>query len=71
MNEQKNVNNVQEEELRVKAMEHDVSDIPEVDVKMTYHAIEDGVVGTYHKIEDAVVGGYKKIEDGIVGGFPR
>ena len=55
----------------VKAMEHDISDIPEVDVAETYKAIEDGVVGAYQAIEDAVVGGYKKIEEGAVSGFNK
>ena len=55
----------------VKAMEHDISDIPEVDVTEAYKTIEDGVVGTYQAIEDAVVGGYKRIEEGAVSGFSK
>ena len=55
----------------VKAMEHDLSDIPEVDVAETYKSLEQGVVGTYQAIEDAVVGGYKKIEEGAVTGFNK
>ena len=55
----------------VKAMEHYISDIPEVDVVEAYKTIEEGVVGTYQKIEDGVVSGYKKIEDGAVSGFTR
>ena len=55
----------------VKAMEHDVSDVPQVDVEKTYKSIEQGVVSTYEKIEDAVVSGYKKIEQGAVSGFHK
>ncbi len=55
----------------VKAMEHDMTDVPEVDVKQTYQAIEEGVVGTYKKIEDAAVSGYKKVEQGAVAGFRK
>ena len=55
----------------VKAMEHDATDIPEVDVVSAYKAIEHGVVGTYQKIEQGVVGTYQKIEDGVVGAFEK
>ena len=55
----------------VKAMEHDITDVPEIDVKQTYQAIEEGVVGTYKKIEDAAVSGYKKVEQGAVSGFRK
>ena len=41
------------------------------DVKETYQAIEDSVVGTYQKIEDSVVDSYQKIEDGAVNGFRK
>ena len=41
------------------------------DVKETYQAMEDGVVGTYQKIEGGVVSGYQKIEDGAVNGFRK
>lgn len=71
-----------QEELRQKAMEHDVSDVQEMDMKeagrtieesvvSAYQKIEDGVVSGYKKIEDAVVGGYKKIEEGVVEGFAK
>ena len=55
----------------VKAMEHDISDIPDFDVTEAYKTIEDGVVGTYQAIEDAVVDGYKRIEEGAVSGFSK
>lgn len=71
MNEQRNVNPMTEEELKAKATEHDMTDVPEIGLKATYQKIEDGVVGTYQKIEDTVVGGYKKIETGIVEGFTK
>ena len=54
----------------VRAMEHEPA-LPEIDIKKTYTAIEDGVVGTYEKIEDAFVSGYKKIEEGAVSGFQK
>ena len=71
-----------QEELRQKAMEHDVSDMQDVDFEQmsksveegavhVYHKIEDGVVGGYKKIETAVVDGYKKIENGVVDGFNK
>lgn len=71
-----------QEELKQKAMEHDMSDVQKIDLKevgqavgegavSAYQKIEDGVVGGYRKIEDAVVGGYKKIEDGVVEGFTK
>ena len=41
------------------------------DVKETYKAVEDGVVGTYKKIETGVVDGYQKIENGAVTGFRK
>ena len=55
----------------VKAMEHDIPDVPDVDVTEVYKAVETGVVGAYQAIENAVVGGYKKIEEGAVSGFNR
>ena len=75
------MNNTQEE-LRQKAMEHDMSDAQNADLgeaaKLVeegavsgYRKIEEGVVGGYKKIEDAVVGGYKKIEEGVVEGFAK
>ena len=55
----------------VKAMEHDMTDVPGVDVEEAYKSIEQGVVNTYEKIEDAVVSGYKSIEKGAVSGFQK
>ena len=55
----------------VKAMEHDMTDVPGVDVEEAYKNIEQGVVSTYEKIEDAVVSGYKTIEKGAVSGFEK
>ena len=54
----------------IKAMEHEPA-LPEIDVKETYVAIEEGVVGGYKKIENTVVGGYKKVEQGAVIGFRK
>ena len=64
-------NQAAEAAYKQKAMEHDISDMPEVDVEKAYRAAEDGVVGAYQKIEDAVVCGYKKIETGVVAGFTK
>ena len=61
----------QNEELKQKAMEHDMSDAQAADIQEAGKVIEEGVVGAYQKIEDAVVGGYKKIEDGVVGGYKK
>ena len=55
----------------VKAMEHDVTDLPQVDGVKTYEAIEHGVVDAYQKIEKGVVSGYKKVEAGTVSGFRK
>lgn len=55
----------------VKAMEHAVTDVPEVDPVAVYKSIEHGVVDTYQKIESGVVGTYQKIEDGVVGAFEK
>ena len=63
--------NCMQEELKQKAMEHDMSDAQAADIKEVGQVIEEGVVGAYQKIEDAVVGGYKKIEDGVVGGYKK
>lgn len=63
--------NKNQEELRLKAMEHDVSDVPEIDFKEVAQAVEEGAVGAYQKIEDGVVGGYKKIENAVVGGYKK
>lgn len=75
---EQNKMNPETEAYKQKAMEHDVSDIPELDLeaaekglKGTYHMIEDAVVEGYKKIEDGVVGGYKKIETGVVEGFTK
>ena len=52
-----------EQEEKIKAMEHDMSDASQ--------AMETGAQDAYQKIESAVVGGYRKIEDGVVGGFNK
>lgn len=78
---EQNMNRTQEE-LKQKAMEHDMSDAQNIDLKevgqtieegavSAYQKIEEGVVSGYKKIEDAVVEGYKKIEDGVVEGFAK
>lgn len=75
-------NHQTQEELRQKAMEHDISDAQDIDLNAVgqaveegtvsaYQKIEQGVVDGYQKIEDAVVGGYKKIEEGVVEGFTK
>jgi len=53
----------------VKAMEHDITDVPAVDPVEAYKAIEKGVVDTYQWIEDGVVGAYQKIENKFVEKF--
>ena len=63
--------NKAQEELRQKAMEHDMSDAPEIDLKKAGQAVEEGAVSAYQKIENGVVGGYKKIEDAVVGGYKK
>ena len=74
------------QEMEMKAREHDVSDISgeavaeaaeaittaaAEEVTSGYKKIENGVVSGYKKIEDGVIGGYKKIEDSVVGGFGK
>lgn len=63
--------NRNEEELKQKAMEHDMSDAQAVDIQEVGKAIEAGVVGAYQKIEDGVVSGYKKIENAVVEGYKK
>ena len=53
-----------QEEYKQKAIEHDMSDIPAVDLEK----VEEGAESAYQKMEDGVVGGYKKIETGVVEG---
>ena len=60
-----------QEELRQKAMEHDMSDMQDIDLKDVTQAVEQGTAGAYQKIEDGVVGGYKNIEDAVVGGYKK
>ena len=50
----------------IKAMEHDMSDLPGVDVVAAYKAIEDGVVGAYKTVEKGAVDAYHKVEDTMV-----
>lgn len=59
------------EELKQKAMEHDMTDLPGVDPGAVCQKIEAAVVGGYKAIENGVVGGYKKIETGVVEGFTK
>ena len=70
------------QELEMKAREHDMSDITgeamaeateaaAKEVVSGYKKIEEGVVAGYKKIEDGVVTGYKKIETGVVEGFGK
>ena len=70
------------QELEMKAREHDMSDIDAQvvaqateaatkEVATGYQKIEQGVVSGYKKIEDGVVTGYKKIETGVVDGFGK
>lgn len=68
---EQNMNRTHEEELKQKAMEHDMSDAQVADLQEVGKAIEEGVVGAYQKIEEGVVGGYKKIEDAVVGGYKK
>ena len=50
----------------VKAMEHEVSDVPALDPVAAYKTIEKGVVGAYKTVESGVVNTYKKVEDTMV-----
>lgn len=50
----------------IKAMEHDISDVPTVDPVAAYKAIEEGVVGTYKAVEKGAVDAYHKVEDVMV-----
>ena len=60
-----------QEELKQKAMEHDMTDAQNIDLREIGQAVEEGVVSGYKKIEDAVVGSYKKIEETVVEGFEK
>jgi len=74
------------QEMEMKAREHDLSDVSgeavaeaaeaitaaaAEEVTTGYKKIGQGVVDGYKKIEDGVVGGYKKIESCVVEGFGR
>lgn len=50
----------------IKAMEHDVSDVPAIDPVAAYKAIEEGVVGAYKAVEKGAVDAYRKVEDTMV-----
>lgn len=50
----------------IKAMEHDITDIPDVDPIAAYKAIEKGVVGAYKAVEKGAVDAYHKVEDAMV-----
>ena len=69
MSEQ-NMNHMQEE-LKQKAMEHDISDAQAANINEVGQVIEEGVANAYQKIEEAVVGSYKKIEDTVVLGYTK
>ena len=60
-----------EQELKQKAMEHDMTDAQNADLKEVGQAVEEGVVSGYKKMEEGVVGGYRKIEDAVVGGYKK
>lgn len=71
MCDQKKEKQISEQEYKQKAMAHDVSDLPQPDLRKAYHAVEQGVAGAYQKMEDAVAGGYQKIETGVVEGYKK
>ena len=50
----------------IKAMEHDISDVPTVDPVTAYKAVEEGVVGAYKAVEKGAVDAYHKVEDTMV-----
>lgn len=50
----------------IKAMEHDITDIPDVDPIAAYKAIEKAVVGAYKAVEKGAVDAYHKVEDAMV-----
>ena len=60
-----------QEERKQKAMEHDMSDMQDLNFEEVGHAVEEGAVSAYQKIEDGVVGGYKKIENAVVSGYKK
>ena len=60
-----------QEELKQKAMEHDMTDAQNIDLSEVGQAIEEGALSAYQKIEEGVVGGYKKIEEAVVGSYKK
>ena len=57
------------EELKQKAMEHDMTDLPGVDPGAVCQKIEAAVVGGCKAIENGVVEGFTKMTDKIVEKF--
>ena len=54
---------------KIKAMEHDISDVPGVDPVEAYKTVENSVVGAYKAVERGVVGVYKTVEKGAVDAY--
>ena len=50
----------------IRAMEHDVFDVPTVDPVEVYKNVESGVVEAYKAVENTVVDAYHKVEDAMV-----
>ncbi len=50
----------------IKAMEHDISDMPGLNPVAAYKAIEDGVVDAYKAVESGAVNAYHKVENTMV-----
>ena len=50
----------------IKAMEHDISDVPAVDPVAVYKSVEESVVGAYKAVEKGAVDAYRKVEDAMV-----
>jgi hypothetical protein len=67
----KEITMMSNEELKMKAESHDVSDAGAEVVTEAVEVAAEGVVSGYKKIEDGVVTGYKKIEDGVVSGYKK
>jgi len=50
----------------IKAMEHDVTDVPQIDPVAAYKTIESSVVGAYKAVEKGAVQAYQRVEDAMV-----
>ena len=59
------------QEMEMKAREHDLSDVSAEVVAEAAEAAAGEVTACYGKIQQSVVSGYKKIEDGVVGGYKK